>query len=52
MWERIILATVITFCIYLFLNLGGESSSRSKSFNAENNTVSKLLDRVASFSLR
>ena len=51
MWERIILATVITFCIYLFLNIGGESSSRP-SFNAENNTVSKLINRVASFSLR
>lgn len=51
MWERIILATVITFCIYLFLNLGGESSNRP-SLNAENNTVSRFIERVASFSLR
>lgn len=27
MLERILLAGVITFCIYLFLNLGGESAS-------------------------
>ena len=26
MLERILLATVITFCIYLFLNLSGKSS--------------------------
>lgn len=51
MWERIILATVITFCIYLFLNLGGESSNRP-SLSAENNAVSKLVNRVAAFSLR
>ena len=47
MWERIILATVITFCIYLFLNLGGESSSRS-SLNIENDSVLKFVNRVAS----
>ena len=51
MWEKIILATIMTVCIYLFLNLGGESSSR-QSLNVENNTVSKLINRVASFSLR
>ena len=51
MWERIILATVITVCIYLFLNLGSESSNR-QSLNVENNTVSKFINRVASFSLR
>ena len=26
MLERILLATIITFCIYLFLNLSGKSS--------------------------
>ena len=26
MLERIVLATIITFCIYLFLNLSGKSS--------------------------
>jgi len=26
MWERIILAGIATFCIYLFLNLGNNSS--------------------------
>ena len=26
MFERIVLATIITFCIYLFLNLSGKSS--------------------------
>ena len=50
MWERIILATVITFCIYLFLNLGGESSSRS-SLNVKNAPVLKFVNRVA-YSLR
>ena len=48
MWERIILATVITFCIYLLLNLGGESSSRS-SLNVKNDSVSKLVVRLVSF---
>lgn len=47
MLERIILATVITFCIYLFLNLGGESSSRP-SLNARNEAVSKFVNQVAS----
>ena len=28
MLERILLAAIITFCIYLFLNLGGKSSNR------------------------
>lgn len=51
MWEKIILATVITVCIYLFLNLGGESSNRS-SLNVENKTISNFVHRVASFSLR
>ncbi len=27
MLERILLAAVVTFCIYLFLNLGGKSSN-------------------------
>lgn len=50
MWERIILATVITFCIYLFLNLGGESSNRP-SLSIEKNAISKFVNRVATFSL-
>lgn len=50
MWERVILATVITFCIYLFLNLGGKSSTEP-SFYAENNTISKPIFRFTIFSL-
>lgn len=48
MLERIILATVITFCIYLFLNLGGESSS-TPSLSAKNDPVSKFVNQITSF---
>lgn len=48
MLERIVLAVVITFCIYLSLNLGSKPSS-SHSFDAKNDVESSLLHRVALF---
>lgn len=38
MLERILLAGIITFCIYLFLNLGGKSSN-VPTFDAKNSIV-------------
>jgi len=49
MLERIVLAAIITFCIYLSLNLGSKSSI-SPSFDANKNTTSGFLHRVTSFS--
>ena len=49
MFERILLAAVITFCVYLFLNLGGKSSS-SLSINAEQGGISGFAHRIASIS--
>ncbi|WP_319422762.1 hypothetical protein [Pleurocapsa sp. FMAR1] len=46
MLERIMLAAVITCCIYLFLNLGGKSS-KTPSFDAQKETVPTFLHRVA-----
>ena len=50
MWERIILAVVTTFCIYVFLNIGNESSTKP-SFHVNNEAISELVQRVASFAL-
>jgi hypothetical protein len=47
MLERILLAAVITFCVYLFLNLGGKSSS-STSINTEAKAISGFVHRIAS----
>jgi hypothetical protein len=49
MFERILLAAVITFCVYLFLNLGGKSSS-TPSINAEQGAISGFVHRIASIS--
>lgn len=49
MLERIVLAAVITFCIYLSLNLGGKSSI-SPSFDTNKKIVPGFLHRVAFFS--
>lgn len=49
MFERILLAGVITFCVYLFLNLGGKSSSAPIN-NAEQGTISGFVQRIASIS--
>jgi hypothetical protein len=48
MWERIILAAITTFCIYLFLNLSNESSTKP-SFQVNNEAISEFVQRVASF---
>lgn len=50
MLERIVLAAIITFCIYLFLNLGGKPS-KNPSFDAKNDVIPGLLQRVAMFAL-
>ncbi|MBW4534703.1 MAG: hypothetical protein KME09_12285 [Pleurocapsa minor HA4230-MV1] len=47
MFERILLAAVITFCVYLFLNLGSESSS-TPSINAEQGAISGFAHQIAS----
>jgi len=49
MLERIVLAAVITFCIYLSLNLGRQSST-PPSFGVNKNTDPGFLHRVAYFS--
>ncbi|MEO0013169.1 MAG: hypothetical protein RLZZ535_1558 [Cyanobacteriota bacterium] len=49
MFERILLAAVITFCVYLFLNLSGQSSS-SPSINAEQGGISGFVHQIASIS--
>lgn len=41
MLERILLAAIMTFCIYLFLNLG-EKSSDAPSSNMPTNTASVI----------
>lgn len=48
MLERIVLATIITFCIYLFLNLGGQSSMSSY-FDSKDNAIPGFLHRVTFF---
>ena len=51
MLERILLAAVITFCVYLFLNFGGKpSSAPSVDANADSMTIPGLIHRVISFS--
>jgi|GEM_PF-5395088 len=49
MFERIILAAIITFSVYLFLNLGGNSSN-APVIDAKKGIVSEFIYRVASFS--
>ncbi len=46
MLERIVLAAIITFCVYLFLNLSGKPSNRPV-FDSEKEVV----NRIAFFSL-
>jgi len=47
MFERIILAAILTFCAYLFLNLGG-NSSKTPVIDANKGVVPDFIDRVAS----
>ena len=51
MFERIILAAVITFCVYLFLNLGG-NSSKAPVIDAKQQTIPEFIHRAMSFSFR
>ena len=48
MLERIILAAIMTFCIYLFLNLGAKSSEMPSLETTK--TAPNFFQRVASFS--
>lgn len=50
MLERILLAAIITLCIYLFLNLGGKSST-TPSLDAKNKAIPTFINSVAFFSL-
>lgn len=45
MLERIVLAVVMTFCIYLFLNLGG-NSSKLPVFEAQEKSISSFLNQA------
>ena len=49
MLERIILAGVITFCVHLLLNVGGNSSNSSV-IDAKQEVASKLVHQAAFFS--
>ena len=49
MLERIVLAAISTFCVYLFLNLGGKPSN-SPTVDAKQEIISGFIDRIASFS--
>ncbi|NJK56160.1 MAG: hypothetical protein HC939_09265 [Pleurocapsa sp. SU_5_0] len=49
MLERILLAAVITFCVYLFLNLG-EKASSTPTINAEQGVISGFVEQIASIS--
>lgn len=49
MFERILLAAVITFCVYLFLNLGSKSSS-TPSINANQGVIPGFAQRIISIS--
>lgn len=48
MLERVLLAVGVTFCIYLFLNLG-EKSSRTQSFNTNISLIPEVIHQVAFF---
>lgn len=50
MLERIVLAAIITFCVYLFLNFGGKSSN-TPSFDAKQEANPGFIHRIAAFSL-
>lgn len=50
MLERIVLATIITFCIYLFLNLGGKTSN-TPSLDSKNQVIPVFINSVAFFAL-
>ncbi len=49
MLERVILAAIITFCIYLFLNLG-EKSSGGQSLETKTEIIPEIINTIAFFS--
>jgi hypothetical protein len=49
MLERIVLAAIITFCVYLFINFGGNSSN-APSFDAKQEAKPGFISRIAAFS--
>ena len=49
MLERMLLAAIITFCIYLFLNLGGKSSN-TPTFDAHKKAIPGFLTPASFFS--
>ncbi len=49
MLERILLAVITTFCIYLFLNLS-DKSSEIPTVNAQSHGMTKLVNRMTSWS--
>jgi hypothetical protein len=49
MLERILLAAIITFCVYLFLNLSGKSSNNSV-IDAKQDVIPESMDRIATVS--
>mgnify|MGYP001794872931 CR=1 FL=1 len=48
MLERILLAAIITFCIYLFLNLGGKSSN-TPTLDAQRKVIPGFLTQAPFF---
>lgn len=48
MLERIILAAIITFCIYLFLNLGGKTSN-TPALDAQKKVIPGFLTQASFF---
>lgn len=48
MLERVLLAVGVTFCIYLFLNLGGKSS-KSQPLNTRIGLIPEVIHQVAFF---
>lgn len=48
MLEKIMLAAIMTFCLYLFLNLGGNTSDES-SLDVNQEVIPRLVERITSF---
>ncbi len=49
MWERIVLAAIITFCVYLFLNLG-TNPINTPSVDTKQELIPEFVKRIVSFS--
>lgn len=49
MLERLILAAIITFCIYLSLNLRGQSHDR-QSLDTPQGVIPEIISKIVSFS--